>query len=466
MQKATYIVITTMLLLIVMAQLAGCGGNAQKARQWFEQGRKDFNNDSIFGALVNLQRAMDEAERAGDDETHFEAAVHLAMIYDQAGQRDRSYELLNGLKYVEATTDPYSFSSQYYYRVLAAYHGSITHNYDSAIYYSQQAIALDRRLYPNDTAFVLTDMANLAESYMHKGDTAKAWHLVRQIETAPRPAYQIYLCQTYYLHSLLAQQVDTAYHYAQLGYRYSLRLKSPTTEIDCLEQMYHLDSTRTGTAPSCLKIRLLADSCNEKLRGGEVAYRIATLREQGKIERLREESKNNRIIGGMVIAMLALTVMGLLMMMRMAKRNAQAKQRLAEATIQREMLEKELLQLRIKKNEEKLEAANKKNLNMTELITEMKNTITDNDDHESLLALETTLKTEYGDFLDRVSKLYPSLTGNDIRLMGFIKMGVKPKVMAMALNISTNSLNSARYRLRKRLNISNDVNLNEFIQNI
>ena len=454
-----------MVALALLAQLAGCGGNAKHARKLLLAGQAAFATDSNFVAMVSLQQARDEALRAGDKETHFEATVYLAMIYDQAGQYEKSYELLRDLEYVEATTNPLGYSSQYYYRMMGLHFTRVSHNLDSAIYYGQKAIDLDQRMYPNDTAFRLTDMSNLAESYMLKGDTARAWDIVRQVEASPRPAYCIYLSQAYYIHSMLSTNLDTAYHYALMGLDAAAFYHAHDNEIACLQRLCQIDSIRHGLPAVYVAHKQQADSCIEEQQGAQVTYKMAVLQEQDKIERMRQQSHNERLVSAMLVTMLLLTLAGAAVLLRLSRRNARTRQQLAEAAVQREKLENELLQLRMKKNEQQLQQAHKDNVAMTELITEMQHTLVDDDD-QSLLALETTLKTQHADFMQRVAQQYPELTENDVRLMGFIRMGVKPKVMSMALNISMKSLNSARYRLRKRLKLDNEVNLNDFIQSI
>jgi len=459
------LVVTLALTVVALTQLTGCHGNAQRARQWLEAGQRAYSVDSTYTAIVNLQRALDEATKAGDEEVKFEATVYLAMLHAQLGQDDKSYQLMRNLPYVEATTRPQAFSSQYYLRLLGKYYSTVKHNYDSAIYYGQRAIELDRRLYADNSTFELTDMANLAETYLEHGDTAQAWAIVRQVEAAPKPSFQIYLSEIYYIHSLLSANLDSAYYYAHLGERYAVETKSDEMQIACLKRLCELDSMRYGLPVPYVEHKHRADSSIRRMQGSEVAYKVAALQEQHKIERMQQKSRNDHIFGTLISVLLLLALVTALTLIRMLKRDAQAKQQLADAAVQREKLEKELLQLRMKKSEEQLQQAHKENVSMTELITEMQHTLVDDND-QSLLTLETTMKTQHADFLKRVARQYPELTENDIRLMGFIRMGVKPKVMAMALNISMKSLNSARYRLRKRLGLDNEVNLNEFIQSI
>jgi len=467
LRKVFHVLIALLLLsgAVLATQLTGCDAGARQARERLEAGQEAFGNNDIYGALTNLQQAREMAQQTGDLETSFEATVYLSLLYDQAGQSEKGYQLLKEVDYVEATTNPSAHSSQYYYRMMGIYSATLTHQYDSAIYYAQQAIELDKRLYPGIRAHVLVDMSNLAESYMNKGDSAQALRIVEQLKEEPPPKFKMYLCQVYYLYSLLSHNTDTAYHYAQLGRKLSAQYGSHDNEIACLKRLCALDSARRDI-DAYITHQHAADSCIQQLQGSALTYKIGVLQEQNELERVEEKNRTDHIIGGMVIVMLALAVAALVTLLRMSRRNARNKQQLAVAAVQREKLQKELLQLRMKKSAEQLEQAQKQNVSMTEMITEMQHTLASSEEEPSLLALETTLKSQHADFLKRMESRYPELTANDIRLAGFIRMGVKPKVMAMALNISMRSMNTARYRLRKKLNLAPEDNLNDFIQSI
>ncbi len=69
-------------------------------------------------------------------------------------------------------------------------------------------------------------------------------------------------------------------------------------------------------------------------------------------------------------------------------------------------------------------------------------------------------------FYTKLSKLYPNLTANEIRLSSLIRLNLSSKEIASILNISLKSVEMNRYRLRKKLKISSKQSLSEFIRNI
>ncbi len=66
-------------------------------------------------------------------------------------------------------------------------------------------------------------------------------------------------------------------------------------------------------------------------------------------------------------------------------------------------------------------------------------------------------------FYDKLKKINPNLTGNDFKLCALIKLNLSTKEMSSVLNISPESLKNAKYRLKKKLNLDNNDDLNRFI---
>src|SRR5690606_24299297 len=69
----------------------------------------------------------------------------------------------------------------------------------------------------------------------------------------------------------------------------------------------------------------------------------------------------------------------------------------------------------------------------------------------------------HGDFFKRLKDDYPQLTPSDLRLCAYLRMNLASKEIAPLLSISVRGVEERRYRLRKRLDLSADVNLTEMI---
>jgi len=70
------------------------------------------------------------------------------------------------------------------------------------------------------------------------------------------------------------------------------------------------------------------------------------------------------------------------------------------------------------------------------------------------------------DFFEKLLKVNSSLTQNDLRLCGYIKLNLSTKEIAMILNVSDRAIQTTRYRIKKKLNLPTAQSLIQFIQNL
>jgi DNA-binding NarL/FixJ family response regulator len=79
---------------------------------------------------------------------------------------------------------------------------------------------------------------------------------------------------------------------------------------------------------------------------------------------------------------------------------------------------------------------------------------------------EKNLMKSHEDFVHKLTQTYSHLTSKDIKLCIFLRMNLASKEIAPLMNISYRGVELHRYRLRKKLNISKDENLSNFMINI
>ncbi|WP_073353057.1 LuxR C-terminal-related transcriptional regulator [Flavobacterium xanthum] len=79
---------------------------------------------------------------------------------------------------------------------------------------------------------------------------------------------------------------------------------------------------------------------------------------------------------------------------------------------------------------------------------------------------ETNLNQIHNEFIIHLSKKYPALTSKDIKLCIYLKMNLSSKEIAPMMNISFRGVELHRYRLRKKLNLTQEENLSKFLLTI
>jgi len=69
-------------------------------------------------------------------------------------------------------------------------------------------------------------------------------------------------------------------------------------------------------------------------------------------------------------------------------------------------------------------------------------------------------------FFNSLQEINPNLTTNDHRLCALIKLNMNSKEMASVLNVAPNSIKSSRYRLKKKLKLNPEADLEEYIREL
>jgi ligand-binding sensor domain-containing protein len=72
----------------------------------------------------------------------------------------------------------------------------------------------------------------------------------------------------------------------------------------------------------------------------------------------------------------------------------------------------------------------------------------------------------YNLFTINLKEKFPKLTANDLKICTFLRMNLSTKEIAQLMNISMRGIELSRYRLRKKLNISTEVSLFDFLNEI
>jgi hypothetical protein len=213
-----------------------------------------------------------------------------------------------------------------------------------------------------------------------------------------------------------------------------------------------------------------------------------------KLERLQQENKIKSQRLKLWLAILTFSTVVILLASLFLRRrqhiiNAKNKQLIAEKTLENTALKVEQLRSEIKSKERDLSdfALNlSQNKEWTELLAHkieaLKSAnLAEKDQLLEDLEMEIQNKIAFdkntSDFFERVDtlndsfytkliELFPNLSKNEIRLCSLIRLRIDSRSIATLQNITITSLNTSRYRLRKKLQLSEDVDLDAFIQNI
>ena len=69
-------------------------------------------------------------------------------------------------------------------------------------------------------------------------------------------------------------------------------------------------------------------------------------------------------------------------------------------------------------------------------------------------------------FLRKLKEIHPSLTATDLKLCAYLRLNLSTKEIADLLNLSVRGVESSRYRLRKKLDISNEISFVDYLESV
>jgi AraC family chitin signaling transcriptional activator len=85
---------------------------------------------------------------------------------------------------------------------------------------------------------------------------------------------------------------------------------------------------------------------------------------------------------------------------------------------------------------------------------------------EHLKVFEANFERVHSDFFAQLKNNFPDLTQKELQLCAFVKMNLTNKEIASILNLSVRGIETARYRLRKRLGITHEQDMVDFLDKL
>ncbi len=208
-----------------------------------------------------------------------------------------------------------------------------------------------------------------------------------------------------------------------------------------------------------------------------------------KLELISKEQEVSKLTNVLLITLLGLLVIIFTILYfflkRINKRDRQllkTKEELVTLMEEQKSLKEQQFQNDIEHKESQLSAVTIQMIEKNEILDEIKNIIskkTPNSESElrKLVSKYNVQDNNWRDFdnyfesvnknfYTRLKQKYPDISSNDLKICALIKLNLSIKEMASILNISPDSVKTARHRLRKKLQLTTEENLTEFILSV
>ncbi len=101
--------------------------------------------------------------------------------------------------------------------------------------------------------------------------------------------------------------------------------------------------------------------------------------------------------------------------------------------------------------------------NLDKLLALVNNNIVS--DEENWNMFQANFDRIHENFFRNLKQQYPDLTSGDLRFCALLRLNLPTKEIAKLLNISIRGVDAARYRLRKKFNLSQEDSLTDFMIN-
>jgi DNA-binding CsgD family transcriptional regulator len=216
----------------------------------------------------------------------------------------------------------------------------------------------------------------------------------------------------------------------------------------------------------------------------EVQFNVSE--KERKLRMVQKEKNNALLLNYLLWSVLGFSVVlfsGIVLFMkRINRRNQQLLQTQRELTQirnEQQRLKEQQLQQELTYKEDQLGAMTLQMMQRNEWITGLKTRVEQGDLNSGaaigkLLERELNRDQEWSDFnvqferintnfYQRLKQEYPEISPNDLKLCALIKLNLSIKEMSAILNISPDSVKTARYRLRKKFQLNGEDNLTDFI---
>ncbi len=375
---------------------------------------------------------------------------------------------------------------------------SALHQYKNAIDTMQIAIQIIKG--SNISSLIANTYGNLATVYADSGLFRKAFESMdscakyyKKVGTPEALAILFFLrSDIYYKFNDFQNSIsslDSCMNYVEKINFYQMREKAFLSYIKSYKSKgdYH-QAFRYYEKYSSVKDSSLNQQMQRQLMDYEAKYKI--LEKEKEIESLanaksiaelsRDKRRNERNIL-IIVILLVITVFIAFVQKKKKEKALQAIQK------EKELLQKSEMEQKLNFQSKQLTTHALNMLQNNELLLTLQKDIADLQDAEfaspKLNHLQSQIKNHlnkksewdlfkmyfeevHQDFFKKIRTYAPNLTANDERIIALIKLNLNVKEIAAIQNISPDSVKNARHRLRKKFNLSRDMRLHEFINQV
>jgi len=309
-------------------------------------------------------------------------------------------------------------------------------------------------------------------------------YLVKSLEARQKISDKSGISKSYYSlanHYVEKQQPNEALEYAKKSFVIGSEMKEPLTRKISSMFLYQIYK-KLGNWQDALEYHEIFQRVSDSLINDTKIQELTRLQMQYDYEKIEKDNEIKRQKTKMTYIILLSTVTAFSVILALLFFLARSRTKRIE--LEKEKLEKDMLIKNKELTTNVLYLLQKNELinSITSRLLKLKSNLKEENiapvqkiivDLQSITEKEVWEEFEYRfqsvheEFYQNLKKKFPDLTPAEIKLAAFLRLNMTTKEIASITNQSVNSLETARYRLRKKLNITNqEVNLVNFLLDI
>lgn len=466
------------------------GGEAAKGQALSQLGYAYTRKGDFDKAIKSLDEAREILQETNDETGLQNLYVYMGVYYSRVGDKDKALpEYLKALDLAKARKDT-SWMITCLLNVISQY--AIRGEVDQAYaYYHEREALIERIEFPEDRKVELNIGVLLVQSEKYN-EALEVLEICRAYYAKEGNTYRVALVDHWMAlahrgldrYDLAAEKSKASFAGAKENDNKKLAELSAFT----LFQTYHWrgqDSEAIEWLQTSNEIKdsIYSEDKRREMMALETKYE--TFRKEQEIEMLKaknelEKAKRGRMLIGLISSIL---IGGMLVYQQISRRRKEKE--IQEQKLLNAALEKAQLQERLEHKEKELTIQllhvaqknsflsavtdslekikklidNEPTLLINKVIKTISNDIASNETWDQFL---TSFKEIHQNFVDLMVNQY-NLSAGELRLASMIKMNMSSKEIGSLLNISDAGVKKARYRLRKKLDLEQDENMQEYL---
>ena len=444
-----------------------------------------INSYDIELAQKYIVESLELAKELNDSVLMSECYNMIGVISDNKNQYDKAIEYYDkSLDIIMKINDSISISK--IYNNMGVVYGRMLKD-SLALLYFLKAAELNKinKMYLWNTV----NYVNIGRIYFKKDSVDKAFYYYKLAEDMIFTHNFVnsipWLCNNYSYSYYNMGEFDKSIFYADSSYNYSKYLKNSTTlasSLNLLKKSYSAKGNTVKALQYANELLELKDTIHEKDKNDKIRF-MELKYSYEKEQRIKDlKSANKELKLWVLISSLFVAIFLLYILLRLQKTKIKNSKLAKEMLkLEKDNLNKELdlknRELTIKiislidkselidsviekltLNEINFKAENKKH------IQKLVSSLRIHQKSDVWAEFETTFTAIHPTFYKRLQDVFPSLTGKELRLCAYLKLNMTSKEISNLMHLNVNSVETARVRLRKKLNITgSEISLNQFI---